>query len=517
MTMISYAQNFEDVMLNRIFGDIKNGFYIDVGANDPVIDSVTKHFYDNGWSGINIEPVEEHFQALLTQRPKDINLQLAVSLEEGELEFWESEVRGWSTASQESISLHEKNNEKGIIKKVKSTSLEKICEQYVNNEIHFLKIDVEGFEKSVIESNDWHKYRPWLVLVEATLPNSQIESYEDWETILLEADYRFVYADGLNRFYLAKEHDELAERLKYPPNVFDQFSLYSLHVKNAEVNHLIQQNQELMNQITAHQTNENNVTVEYEDYLAKLNEQHKIQLKSFENSYSMALSEVNNQHELQLKALSQSHQTLLNELSSQNVAQLKMMAEKNRLELTALNELHSEELKKLSEDYAAKLDVIKVESVEQQKPLQERIHKLENKIQQLMAECHKSEDYLQVEKNTNNLLRRELVGAKYQILVNRQLEDELQYVKSELNRIHRSNNLAHLKIKELEPKLMAAEAEVERIYREHQLAHVKAQEILPLQLELEKTRAQLVCLENSRSWKITKPLRKFKAIFSKDK
>ena len=124
------------------------------------------------------------------------------------------------------------------------------------NSINFLKIDVEGFEKSVIESNDWNKYRPWLVLVEATLPNSQIESYEDWEKIILEANYQFVYADGLNRFYLAKEHDELAERLKYPPNVFDQFSLYSLHVKNTEVKRLVQQKQELMNQITAYQINE---------------------------------------------------------------------------------------------------------------------------------------------------------------------------------------------------------------------------------------------------------------------
>ena len=58
--------------------------------------------------------------------------------------------------------------------------------------------------------------------------------------------------------------------------------------------------------------------------------------------------------------------------------------------------------------------------------------------------------------------------------------------------------MAHLKINELEPKLRTAEAEAERIH-----------------LELENTRAQLVCLENSRSWKITKPLRKFKAIFSK--
>ena len=40
--MISYAQNFEDVVLNRVFHDVKDGRYIDVGAYDPVIDSVTR-------------------------------------------------------------------------------------------------------------------------------------------------------------------------------------------------------------------------------------------------------------------------------------------------------------------------------------------------------------------------------------------------------------------------------------------------------------------------------------------
>ena len=64
MSIVSYAQNFEDVMLHRALKNIDQGFYIDVGANDPEIDSVTKAFYDMGWRGINIEPVAEWFEKL---------------------------------------------------------------------------------------------------------------------------------------------------------------------------------------------------------------------------------------------------------------------------------------------------------------------------------------------------------------------------------------------------------------------------------------------------------------------
>ena len=74
---ISYAQNMEDVLLWRCFKDLENGTYIDVGANDPSEDSVTKAFYDRGWSGINIEPIQRHHDDLTAQRPRDINLRVA--------------------------------------------------------------------------------------------------------------------------------------------------------------------------------------------------------------------------------------------------------------------------------------------------------------------------------------------------------------------------------------------------------------------------------------------------------
>src|SRR5580700_8067787 len=76
--MISYAQNFEDVLLDRLFENRDSGFYVDVGAMDPVHDSVTKAFYDRGWRGINIEPHPQFYERLVAERSRDINLNVAV-------------------------------------------------------------------------------------------------------------------------------------------------------------------------------------------------------------------------------------------------------------------------------------------------------------------------------------------------------------------------------------------------------------------------------------------------------
>jgi hypothetical protein len=87
--MVSYAQDAEDVMLQRAFPPGYRGIYIDAGASDPFQFSVTKHFYDCGWRGINIEPVPSVWERLQNQRPRDVNLNLALSDREGTLTFYE--------------------------------------------------------------------------------------------------------------------------------------------------------------------------------------------------------------------------------------------------------------------------------------------------------------------------------------------------------------------------------------------------------------------------------------------
>src|SRR5215475_889153 len=224
MSFISYAQNYEDVMLWRALKHIDHGFYIDVGANDPDLDSVTKAFYERGWHGINVEPAPQWFERLEKARPRDINLQLALGAEPGEITLYEIPDTGLSTLEKKFAERHEaEHGFQSRELRVKMDTLSGICEKFHVAPIHFLKIDVEGAEKAVLQGADFGKIRPWIILLEATLPLSQEESYSDWEPLLLNAGYEYAYFDGLNRYYVAGEHENLKAAFKTPPNVFDDF------------------------------------------------------------------------------------------------------------------------------------------------------------------------------------------------------------------------------------------------------------------------------------------------------
>ncbi|WP_444941385.1 FkbM family methyltransferase [Microbulbifer sp. ZKSA004] len=225
MTFVSYAQNLEDVILWRALKDVDRGFYIDVGANDPHQDSVTKAFYERGWKGINIEPVSQWFLKLKKERPLDINLQVAAGSREGEIQLYELPDTGLSTASREFADKHRlERGYKYLERTVLVRTLSEICSSYHVTQIHFLKVDVEGAEKQVLDGMNFSFFRPWIVVVESTLPNSQVEDYESWESILTNADYDFVYFDGLNRYYLAGERQSLKPNFRLPPNCFDEFT-----------------------------------------------------------------------------------------------------------------------------------------------------------------------------------------------------------------------------------------------------------------------------------------------------
>ena len=234
--MISYGQNFEDVILARALSDIQVGKYLDVGAHDPEIDSVTNHFYLSGWSGINIEPQVSLYEKLNQSRPRDINLNLCIGDFDGQIDFAIVQNRtGWSSSSKDQI----RNLNDDIELDVKIVAMEQKTLTTVLNdnpleEIHFLKIDVEGNESEAISGIDLKIHRPWIMVIEATVPGSMVPNFDLWEPLLLNSGYKFVYADGLNRFYLADERSELVSRFKYPPNVFDDFELHKIYLAKQE-------------------------------------------------------------------------------------------------------------------------------------------------------------------------------------------------------------------------------------------------------------------------------------------
>ena len=228
--MISYAQNFEDVMLNRVFKGQQNGFYIDVGAWHPTDHSVTKHFYDQGWSGVNVEPSNIYWNLLQKVRPRDVNLKYAVSDNRQGVEYLEIPDSGASTSIQSGWGIIANQGElakNAIKRRVECVTLADICNQYANGkEIDFLKVDVEGAELLVIKGGDWKNYRPRVVIVESVMPFTNTPNYADWDEILINEEYIFAYFDGLNRFYVRKESRELLTAFNAPPNVFDEFELY---------------------------------------------------------------------------------------------------------------------------------------------------------------------------------------------------------------------------------------------------------------------------------------------------
>lgn len=229
MSFISYAQNAEDVMLWRVLRNVAEGFYIDVGANDPVEDSVTKAFYDRGWHGINIEPVPRHYHDLVEQRPNDINLHLVAAAQPGSFTLFEIEtMRGWGTLDP---AMAEQYRQQGYVVaeiSVMGRTLAEICQEHVRGEVHFLKIDVEGAEEQVLRGMNFRRWRPWIVIAEAKQPTGQGLITAAWESLLLEQGYAAIYCDGINTFYLADEHrEELQNVFAAPPNILDDFVRHS--------------------------------------------------------------------------------------------------------------------------------------------------------------------------------------------------------------------------------------------------------------------------------------------------
>jgi FkbM family methyltransferase len=219
--MISYAQNGEDAVLARLFTS-NHGYYVDLGAGHPVLDSTTKHFSDRGWRGLNIEPLPEHFVLLQAYRPRDVCRQVAVSDRAGTvtLHIDPAETRGCSTTIPSYVAPMSGGLPVDTIE-VEAVRLTDLLHEHGVETIDLLKMDVEGAEAAIINDTDWDAIRPRALVIEATLPNTATPTHEQWESVLLAAGYVCTLFDGLNRFYAQADDTEAITALSVPVNVRD--------------------------------------------------------------------------------------------------------------------------------------------------------------------------------------------------------------------------------------------------------------------------------------------------------
>lgn len=199
-----YSQCGEELILNRIFRDKKNGFYVDVGANNPFEQSNTQFFYKLGWRGINIDAMPGSMKVFRDVRPGDINLEVPISNTEDTLQYHIFETSFFNSFAPDPDVL--KNEKLLAVKPISATSLTKVFDEYVGEKcIDFMTVDVEGWDLNVLKSNTWDKYRPKVMIVEMLdVPADKVNDTEiAW--YMRTIDYMFFCNTSTNAIFFEKE------------------------------------------------------------------------------------------------------------------------------------------------------------------------------------------------------------------------------------------------------------------------------------------------------------------------
>ncbi len=162
------SQTGEDLILETLMPQKRNGFFVDVGANHPIKFNNTFLFHNKGWTGINIEPNPSKINLFKILRRNDMNINMGVGLEKSEMDFYVLKPSTLSTFDKKSADEYQKMGHvlhKTI--KVPIIPLSEILNSYAHNrEIDLLSVDTEGYDMEVLKSNDWKKFRPNFIILE---------------------------------------------------------------------------------------------------------------------------------------------------------------------------------------------------------------------------------------------------------------------------------------------------------------------------------------------------------------
>ena len=156
-----------DILIENIFRNQKNGFYIDVGCQHPIKNNNTYLLHKRGWSGINIDLDKDNIDLFNVSRISDDNINIAASNKINEVDLFFFHKKSPINTIDKKTSQFQKAKISSI-KKIKTNTLNNIIKssKYSNRKIDLLSIDVEGHELPVLEGLDFDKYSPNVIVVE---------------------------------------------------------------------------------------------------------------------------------------------------------------------------------------------------------------------------------------------------------------------------------------------------------------------------------------------------------------
>jgi FkbM family methyltransferase len=434
-------------------------------------------FHEHGWRGIHVEPTPHYAELLRQQRPGDTVIQVAVGAGSAVIKFFEIPDTGISTADPSIAQQHRERGFNVLEITVPSISLSDIFESCVEPEIHWLKIDVEGLEQQVLSSWGKSVARPWIVVVESTLPLTQIETHETWESILVGYGYTPVYFDGLNRYYISSTHLELKNSFLAPPNVFDGFTLNG--TASATFHHLID--------------------ARYKEKIGEMlakNEQHRQSAVNEIERLNLSFASLDKVHAEQT---SQTRQELENILRSQTQREKEFVSQ-----LLAVQQQANQEKTELFRNYSEQERTLRLQHAEREQTFAQQVQAGQQELRRLEQEqgqrgIEHAEQINQIQHKLESYL---CTRAQREQEVAAQLLSIQQHAHQEKVELVRSQN---------------EQAGALRHQFDEQL-RVEREASQQLQQVLNTLQSELVTMRNNLFWRVTAPLRavaaRFKSTFT---
>jgi FkbM family methyltransferase len=172
---VSWSQAAEDLAILAVLEKIQSGRYLDIGAHHPTRFSVTRHLFQRGWSGVNVDANSDLLPSFLKARPLDISLNFCVGDKpEYQLSVFDETAISTVNPDWDSKFLQE-NNVRNSVRTVPGITLQKLLEtHFPTRGPDFLNVDIEGADYEALKSGNLdllhQNLRPMWILVESNAP-----------------------------------------------------------------------------------------------------------------------------------------------------------------------------------------------------------------------------------------------------------------------------------------------------------------------------------------------------------